>query len=287
MHILLIGSRGQLGRAVSAAFAARHTYQLTLWSRPEYDIADPSLGAKVAALHPDVVINAAAWTDVDGAEANPAAAYAANALGPKYLAEGCAYCGAALVQLSTNEVSAGTPGRVYYEYDQPAPGSVYARSKYAGEQAARQMLDRLYIVRVAWLFGVGGNNFPSKIITAADKRGALNVVDDEIGNPTYAPDVAAALIPLLATERYGMYHLVNEGSASRFTLAQTVLQATGRGHVPLTPVPHTAWPRPAQPPLHAVLVNQAAAALGITLRPWQEAVQAYVHDHKSSPRNNL
>lgn len=275
MHILLVGSRGQLGRALMAALAARHSFHLTLGSRPEYDLAAPRLADQVAALRPDVVINAAAWTDVDGAEANSAAAYTANALGAKYLAEGCARCGAALVQISTNEVFAGTPGRVYYEYDQPAPGSVYARSKLAGEQAARQLLDRLYLVRVAWLFGPGGNNFPSKIIAAADKRGALNVVDDEIGNPTYAPDVADALINLLATGRYGIYHLVNEGSTSRFGLAQAVLQATGRGHIPLTPIPHTAWPRPAQPPLHAVLVNQAAAALGIVLRPWQAAVTAY------------
>lgn len=277
MHLLLVGSHGQLGRAVIAAVSAQRSYQLTLWSRPEHDIADPALADQVATLRPDVVINAAAWTDVDGAEANPTSAYAANALGPKYLAEGCRRCGAALVQISTNEVFAGTPGQLYYEYDQPAPNSVYARSKAAGEQAARQVLDRLYLVRVAWLFGPGGNNFPSKIIAAADKRGALNVVDDEVGNPTYAPDVAAALLALLATERYGIYHLVNEGSASRFGLAQAVLQATGRGHIPLTPIPHTAWPRPAPPPLHAVLVNQAAAALGIRLRPWPEAVQAYVN----------
>jgi dTDP-4-dehydrorhamnose reductase len=287
MHILVVGSRGQLGRAIIAAFSAQRSHQLTLWSRPEHDIANPALADQVAALRPDIVINAAAWTDVDGAEANPAAAYAANALGAKYLAEGCRRCDAALVQISTNEVFAGTPGQFYYEYDQPAPNSIYARSKFAGEQAARQVLERLYIVRVAWQFGPGGNNFPSKIIAAADKRGALNVVADEIGNPTYAPDVAAALLPLLATERYGIYHLVNEGSTSRFGLAQAILQASGRGHIPLTPIPHTAWPRPVQPPLHAVLVNQAAAALGITLPPWQEAVQAYISDDSSTQKQAL
>jgi dTDP-4-dehydrorhamnose reductase len=102
------------------------------------------------------------------------------------------------------------------------------------------------------------------------------VVEDEIGNPTYAPDVADALLRLIETQRYGIYHLVNQGVTSRFALAQAVLQASGRSQVPLTPIPHTAWPRPVTPPLHAVLANQAAAALGIELRPWQEAVQEYI-----------
>jgi dTDP-4-dehydrorhamnose reductase len=249
---------------------------LTLWSRPQHDIADPEITGWVAALQPDVVINCAAWTNVDDAEAHPTAAYAANALGPQYLAEGCRRCGATLVHISTNEVFAGEPGRFYREYDQPAPASVYARSKLAGELAVSQALDRVYIVRTAWLFGANGANFPSKITAAADKYGELRIVNDEFGNPSYAPDVALALVQLVASGRYGIYHLVNAGYASRFEFAQTVLQANGRGHIPLTPIPHTAWPRPAPPPLHAVLINQAAAALGIELRPWQEAIREYV-----------
>ena len=156
-----------------------------------------------------MVINAAAWTQVDGAETNPDAAYAANALGPHYLAIGCYRCRAALVQISTNEVFAGEPGHTYREYDQPTPRGVYPRSKLAGEMAARQVLDRLYIVRVAWLFGPSADDFPSKIMAAANKMGTLRVVADECGNPTYAPDVADALTKLIQTDRYGIYHLVN------------------------------------------------------------------------------
>ncbi|MCB0184475.1 MAG: sugar nucleotide-binding protein, partial [Caldilineaceae bacterium] len=114
------------------------------------------------------------------------------------------------------------------------------------------------------------------ILAAADKHGQLRVVADEIGNPTYAPDVAAAIVQLVQSGRYGIYHLVNEGYASRFAFAQALLQATERGHVPLTPIAATEWPRPAVPPLHAVLVNQAAAALTIQLRRWQDALHAYV-----------
>lgn len=274
MHLLITGGRGQLARALHTHFNPIH--RVTLWSRPEFDIAAPGVAEAVAELAPDVVINAAAWTDVDGAEAAPEAAFAANALGPKYLAEGCAACGAALVQISSNEVFAGAPGRFYREYEELHPGTVYARSKAAGERAARQVLDRLYIVRVAWLYGPGDSNFPSKIVAAADKHGSLRVVADEFGNPTYTPDVAAALEQLLATGRYGIYHLVNQGHASRYEWAVELLRLSGRGQVPVAPIPAGEWPRPAMPPAHAVLVNQAGAALGICLRPWQEALGEYI-----------
>lgn len=276
MHILLVGAGGQLGRALVNLYQQRAVDQLTLWTRPGYDITQPATADQVAALAPDLVINAAAWTNVDGAEAQPNAAYAVNTLGPHYLALGCKRCGAALVHVSSNEVFPGLPGHLYREYDQPGPKSVYARSKLAGECAAQQALDRLFIVRTAWLFGPDGTNFPSKIIAAADKHGQLRVVADEVGNPTYAPDVAAAVVQLVATNQYGIYHLVNTGQANRFEFAQAILQATGRAHIPLTPISHADWPRPAAPPLHAVLINQAAAALGIELRPWPEALQAYV-----------
>jgi dTDP-4-dehydrorhamnose reductase len=274
MHVLVVGAAGQLGRAVSSYLADQHL--VSQWTFPGYDIADPQIADAVVTLAPDLVINAAAWTDVDGAESAVDAAYAANALGPKYLAEGCARCGAALLHVSTNEVFAGEPGRFYREYDSPQPTGIYARSKAAGEQAARQILDRLYIVRVAWLYAPGGNNFPAKIVRAADKHGALRVVSDEFGNPTYAPDVAEAIAYLIQSGRYGIYHLVNEGHTSRFEWANTLLEFSGRGHVPVTPIAAHEWPRPAPPPSHAVLVNQAAAALGIRLRPWQEALVDYL-----------
>jgi len=276
MHVLIVGSRGQLGQALTQHYTKQPSVRITQAIRPEFDLTRPQSAEQVAALRPDLVINCAAWTDVDGAEANPNAAYAANALGPQYLATGAARCGAALVQVSTNEIFPGAPGQVYREYDQPQPSSVYARSKLAGEIAVRQLHAQVYLVRVAWLFGPHGNNFPSKITAAADKHGKLRVVADEVGNPTYAPDAAAAIAKLAESGLFGSYHLINEGVASRFAFAEYLLQTNGRAHIPLTPIAHTEWPRPTQPPLHAVLVNQAAAALGITLRPWQEAVNEYV-----------
>jgi dTDP-4-dehydrorhamnose reductase len=280
-HILLVGAQGQLGKALQRVYSHRPQVRVTCWTIDDHDIAAPVTRDHVAALAPDVVINAAAWTHVDGAEQDPAGAYAANALGPKHLAEGCAACGAALVQISTNEVFPGTPGVYYREYDQPQARSVYARSKLAGENAARQMLDRLYIVRLAWLFGPDGDNFPRKILAAAHRLGALRIVDDEFGNPTYAPDVAAAIAALVDTGRCGIYHLVNEGHCSRYQFGCAVLAASGHGHVPVTAISHKEWARPSMPPLHAVLVNQAAASLGIVLRPWADAVEDFCRMRQS------
>ena len=273
-HILITGANGQLGQALATHFDS--AAKLTCWTRPHYDIADPAIADAVAETKPDVVVNAAAWTDVDGAEEAPQFAFNVNALGPKYLAEGCARCGATLVQISTNEVFAGEPRRFYHEYEQTSPGSVYARSKAAGETAAAAALDRLFIVRVAWLYGAGGNNFPAKISAAADRHGALRVVSDEFGNPTYAPDVAVAVAKLIETQRYGIYHLVNDGSASRYDWATELMRLTGREALPVDPISASEWPRPTTPPPHAVLVNQAGAALGIALRDWRDALHDYV-----------
>ncbi len=272
MKILLTGHLGQLGRAMQAALT---DHDVTGWDMPDYNIGDPITVDQVVALAPDIVINVAAWTNVDGAEANPDMAFAANTLGPLHLAQGCARCGADLLQISTNEVFPGEAGRFYREYDGQGAKTVYARSKQAAESAIRQLWDRVYIVRIAWLFGPGGMNFPIKIAQAADKFGALKVTADEFGNPTYAPDVAEAVAKLIQTKRYGSYHLVNDGYCSRFDLAQAVMELTGRD-VPMTPVSLAEWDRPASPPPHAVLINQAGAALGIKLRPWRDALAEYV-----------
>ena len=282
--ILITGANGLLGSALAAQFADAD--RLTCWSRPRHDISDPAVADAVARAAPDVVINAAAWTDVDGAEDAPDQAFAVNALGPQYLAEGCSRCGAALVQVSTNEVFAGQVGRSYWEYDQTAPGSVYARSKAAGERAAGSLLNTLYIVRVAWLYGPGRDSFPAKIAAAAERHGALRVVDDEYGNPTYASDVAAAIAKLVATRRYGSYHFVNEGSASRYQWAMELMRLTAREQLPITPVSSNDWPRKTTPPRHAVLVNLAGAALGIRLRHWREALQEYVQTESKTQHRN-
>jgi len=225
-----------------------------------------------------LLLKAAAWTDVDGAEhpANEPAVWATNRQGPANVRTACDQSGAKLIHFSTNEVFAGEAGRYYREYEQVSPGSAYARSKAAGELAVAACLDRLYIVRVAWLYAPGGINFPAKISAAADRLGALRVVNDEFGNPTFAPDVAAAIARLLEKRRFGIYHFVNDGCASRYEWAVELMRLTGRESLPITSIAAHEWPRPTMPPPHAVLINQAGAALGITLRDWREALADYV-----------
>jgi dTDP-4-dehydrorhamnose reductase len=246
---------------------------------PETDITDrPAITHAIAAFAPDVVIHAAAWTDVDGCARDPEKAYRVNALGTQNVALACSSSGATLVTISTNEIFDGKADEPYREWDAPHPINPYARSKAAGEWFTRHLLSRFYIVRTAWLYAPDGSNFPHRIIELADERGALQVVTDEVGNPTYAPDLAAALGQLIETEAYGVYHLTNAGYASRFDFAREILRISGREHVPLDPITLDDFERDSTPPRFAPLANTAAAALGIRPRPWQEALNDFLSE---------
>jgi dTDP-4-dehydrorhamnose reductase len=166
-------------------------------------------------------------------------------------------------------------GRAYYEWDKPSPQSVYAQSKAAAEFYVRNLLTHFYIVRTAWLYARDGSNFVTKIIAAADRHGALKVVTDEVSAPTYAPDLAQAIAQLILTKHFGFYHFANSGFCSRYDWACKVLELSGRGEVPITPITSDQWQRAAPPPLYAPIANFTGAALGITLRPWEEALEAY------------
>lgn len=273
MRILITGHKGQLGRALQQVLAGEELLGLDL---PEYDVTDPAcLDQALAGFQPDVVIHAAAMTNVDACEREPDAAFRANTLATQNVALACERAGAAMVHISTNEVFDGTLGRPYYEWDTPAPKSVYAQSKAAAELYVRSLTRRFYVVRTAWVYARGGNNFVVKIVAAADRLGALRVVTDEVSSPTYAPDLAAAIARLIRTGHYGFYHFTNSGFCSRYDWACEILRLAGREHIPVEPITTADWPRPASPPLYAPLANVAGAALGITLRPWQEALQEY------------
>jgi len=283
MRIFITGCKGQLGRALYAALA-EHT--LTGCDLPELDITDrAAIAAAIAGFAPEVVIHAAAWTDVDGCARDPERAYCINALGTQNIALACAACGAAMVYISTNEVFDGTATEPYREWDPPHPINPYARSKAAGEWFVRHLLTRFYIARTAWLYAPGGRNFsnPHRVIQLADdastgsaQGGALRVVTDEVGNPTYAPDLAAALAALIRTGAYGVYHLTNAGHCSRYDFAREILRISGREHVPVEPITLAEFQRASTPPRFAPLANTAATALGIALRPWQDALVEFL-----------
>lgn len=274
MRIAITGAKGQLGRQLMAAFAGHELWGIDL---PEEDITRPETSDRLAAWRPELVIHAAAYTDVDGCEKDPELAFRVNAFGTQNVALAAQRAAATMLHISTNEVFDGTRRDLYREWDLPNPMSVYARSKAAGEQIVRDLLGgRFYIVRIAWLFGPGGTNFVTKILAAAAQSAALRVAADEFGNPTYAPDLAAAIVRLVATGHYGVYHLTNAGFCSRYEWARAIMRLAGRDDLPIAPILAADWPRPSRPPLHAVLANTAAAGLGIALRPWPEALADYM-----------
>jgi len=274
MRVLITGAKGQLGRALEAALGDA---DLTLIDLPEYDILDrPGFNRTVADYKPDVVIHCAAFTNVDGCTRDPDLAYRVNALGTRNVALACQGVNCPIVCISTNEVFDGRKSEPYSEFDTPNPINVYACSKLAGEQFVRDLLDKFYIVRTAWLYGQGGSNFVTKIIQLADTHGKLRVVNDEIGSPTYASDLAQAIVQLIGTGVYGVYHFVNGGIASRYDFACKILELTGRANMPVEPISSAEFQRASAPPLYTPLRNYVGAELGITLRLWQEALADYL-----------
>jgi len=276
MRVFITGCKGQLGQALYTALAG-HT--LSGCDLPELDVTERAAIARaIADFAPHAVVHAAAWTDVDGCARDPEQAYHINALGTQNVALACAASGTGLAYVSTNEVFDGTAQEPYREWDPPHPLNPYARSKAAGEWFVRHLLTRFYIVRTAWLYAPGGRNFsnPHRVLQLADEQGALRVVTDEVGNPTYAPDLAAAFAALIRTGAYGVYHLTNAGYCSRYDFVREILRLSGREHVPVEPIKLADFQRASTPPRFAPLANTAAAALGITLRPWQEALAEFL-----------
>ncbi len=274
MRLGITGAMGQLGRSLQEALKGHDLFLIDL---PEHDVTETRIIPTIADFKPDVVIHTAAMTDVDGCELNPDAAYRINGLGTQNVALACQRCGSPLVYLSTDYVFDGAKGEPYLESDQPKPISVYGRSKLAGELFVKNLLSQFYIVRTAWLYSQGAGNFVSKILELADERTEMSVVTNETGSPTYAPDLAAAIVRLIDHPLYGIYHLVNEGSCSRYEFAHRILELAGKGDFPLHPA--ESYDRPAKVPANAVLRNfSAATKLGITLRSWDEALRAYFED---------
>ena len=279
MRVFITGAKGQLGRALQAQFADGAVFPADL---PECDITDRACVAQaVGQFEPDVVIHAAAMTDVDGCARDPDAAYRVNALGTQNVALACQSAGCPMLYISTNEVFDGRKTEPYLEFDAANPINAYGRSKLAGETVVRDLLTRFYIVRTAWLYGQDGNHFVRKIIRRADEQGRLRVVADEVGSPTYAQDLARGVRRLVQTGAFGVYHFVNDGIASRYDLARQIMQLCGRGHVPVEPITLAEFTRPSTPPPYTPLRNFCGAALGITFRPWQAALAEYL----STPSN--
>lgn len=273
MRIAITGSKGQLGSALLNVFADEDCLEIDL---PAHDITDlAEICETMSAFSPDLVVHTAALTDVDGCERNPELAYRVNVLGTRNVAVAAQQAGARFAYISTDYVFDGQKPDAYWEFDTPNPLSVYARTKWLGERMTRDLLSRYYVVRIAWLYGQGPSNFVRTVLRLARERDWVGMVIDEIGSPTYALDVARALHKLVEQPAYGIYHLTNSGTCSRYEWAQEILRLAGQ-ELELRPLQN--YRRAARVPKRVALRNFCGAELGIVMRPWQEALQAYLAD---------
>ncbi len=300
MRVAVTGSGGRLGRALVGQLI---TSGLTTdagdilgWDLPEHDLDDPASAERlVAAQRPDVVIHGAAWTDLDGCARDPELALRRNGTAVNEMAEACLRHGAALVTISTNEVFDGrrTDGRPYSPDDTPNPGNAYGLAKLAGERLAGATFEAfgggrgLAIVRTAWLFGPPGDDFPAKILAAAERARVagepLRVTYDEIGTPTYTVDLAAAIVGLLRRDAaavraepwplQGVHHIVGSGHASRAEWAREVLRLAGV-EIAIEEVPMATWKRASTPPAWGVL--QPTPLPDGPMRDWRTALAEYM-----------
>ena len=279
---MITGAGGQLGGCLAALATDRGRDVLALTSS-QWDITDPGAAERIIASG-DVVVNCAAYTDVDGAESDEAGAYAVNAAGPEHVARACARAGARLIHVSTDYVFSGDFGdgepRPYEPGDEADPRGVYARSKLAGERAVLAALPEAsqgIVVRTAWVYTGGtGKDFVAVMRRLAAGNGPVDVVDDQTGSPTYVADLAAALLQVADDRVPGpILHAANGGEVSRFGQARAVFEECGADPARVRPVSTARFPRPAPRPAYSALGGRQSTAAGLApLRPWRDALVA-------------
>lgn len=279
----MTGAGGQLGRQVVIRASARGIEDVDGYGSSDLDITDP--GSIAAAVTAGVtVINCAAHTAVDAAESEEERAAELNEVGPRLLAERCAAVGARLVHVSTDYVFDGRAGTPYEPSDPTGPATAYGRTKLDGECAVLAALPSATIVRTAWVYTGVGSDFVATMVRLERERDTVDVVDDQIGSPTYSADLADALLEVAtaAVERPGVLHATNSGTASWFDLARAVFDGVGADPERVRACGSDRYVRPAPRPAYSVLSPASWAAAGLTpLRPWREALTAALNDRVS------
>ncbi len=269
MRALITGGSGQLGRALKRtavdtdceAFSQRHL-----------DVTDfDAVWDRVKRLEPDLIIHAGAMTDVDGCERDSDRAWRVNALGTQHVAAAATEASIPLVYVSTNFVFDGESKEPYHEFDRPNPISVYGASKLAGEFAVQSICPRHYIVRTSMVYDESGRNFVNTMLRLAQDRTSLRVVADQVGNPTYAGDLAEAIWKLVRRPNYGLFHLTNTGVASWHDWATEIFRLSNV-NIDVEPIPASDYQRAATPPRNGAMANLAAASLNVTLPQWKDAL---------------
>ena len=279
VRVLVAGAAGMLGTDVVPA-VLRRGHEVAALPREELDITDSrAVDAAVAEIEPEVVVNCAAWTDVDGAEANEAGAMRVNDEGAALLAAAAARAGASYVLISTDYVFDGTKRRPYLESDMTNPISAYGRTKLGGEVSASIANPRHFIVRSSWLFGVSGRNFVETMLGLAEREQDIIVVNDQTGCPTYTPHLAAAIAELIETDEYGIHHVAASGQCTWFDFAQEIFDQSGI-EVNVMAGTTEMLARPAPRPAYSVLRSERRGAF--ELPEWRRGLADYLRQRAAT-----
>jgi dTDP-4-dehydrorhamnose reductase len=278
MKVLVTGAGGMLGRDVVLA-AGNAGHDVVGFGHTELDVTDPAaLASKLELERPDVVINCAAWTDVDGAEEAEDAAMAANGAGAGHVAAAAAAVEAGVVYVSSDYVFDGAKGAPYVETDQPAPLSAYGRTKLAGEEATAAANKRHFVVRSSWLFGVGGSNFVETMLRLAADHGEVLVVRDQVGSPTYSWHLAYGIVRLIEGIEYGIHHMAAAGACSWYEFAREIFDQA-KVECRVLSATTEMLGRPAPRPAYSALVSQREHA--IELPSWHDGLAGYLAQRSS------
>ena len=283
-RILVIGAKGMLGRdLVKVLYSTLRTDKHLDWEILEWDIEEIDIReekttvTKIENFHPEIVINVAGYTDVDGCESNEEMAFAVNAEGMKHVALGALKCRAKVVYISTDYIFDGKKKEPYLEDDSSNPLSVYGRSKWKGEQYVQELVEDALIIRTQWLYGRYGKNFVTSILGQAKEKKVLSIVNDQIGSPTYSVDLSEAISVLLKYDARGVFHIANSDLCTWYTFGQAVLKLSGMERVKVIPISSKELGRPATRPPYSVLNCQKLRQVtGMMLRPWSEALKDFV-----------
>jgi dTDP-4-dehydrorhamnose reductase len=280
MRVVVTGAKGQLGQDVLKVLSS-YDYSVYPVSREQFDITEEqAVYAYMEEIKPDIILHCAAYTNVDGAESDKETAYKVNALGTKYLAQAAEKLDAKMLYISTDYVFDGTASEPY-EVDHPtSPLGVYGETKLEGEKFVQEHVEKFFIVRTAWVFGIHGNNFVKTMLRLGGELGEVGVVHDQVGSPTYTVDLARFMVELMQTEKYGIYHATNAGVCSWYEFAVEIFKQAGMD-VLVMPLTTEQFPRPAKRPQYSVLSKKKIEEEGLTpLRDWKEALAAYLKELK-------
>ena len=277
MKLLITGSKGQIGYYLQKALSDEHL-ELFLTDRNNMDITDyEQTNSTVATIKPDIIIHSAAYTSVDACETNPNEAYRVNALGTRNLAIACNNVNAKMLYISTDFVFDGTKESPYIEFDEPNPLNIYGKTKLAGEEFVKSLLNKFFIVRTSWLYGSHGNNFVKTIQNLAKQKGIIKVVDDQTGSPTFAEDLVEIILQLIKTDYYGIYHCSNDGQCSWYEFAKKIIEYAGLSEITIQPITSEELNRPAKRPNFSVLKNYMLELQSLNKVPhWMDSLESFL-----------